>query len=350
MGFWPVWEFCGRDSTTPWSPISKIFGDFFLYFFLIKCTLHWYGFLWQFETSQIKQKVLLGPPFVLPQATSLSREDSCHQPDSCPRLPPPCRVRSIYVQDGRVNIYVHMCVCLCLCLMYGGDGIRGRSFCLLHSFVFFPPRKISPELTTASPPLFAEEDWPWASIHSRLPLLYTWDTYHSMAFAEQCHVHTRDPNRQTPGHQEAERAHLTSTLLGRPLFVVFRKIGTTQRLYSLIQIYLLQFGQKYNRKDGNSKLLSDERYWSLNKWHHVPVFLEKCFLGWRQLNPWEATQAFSFSFFIFKSFFLGECCFCWQNWRLIAFRALRFFLMCYDLLGSPALCKSGGCISVVKIL
>ena len=25
---------------------------------------------------------------------------------------------------------------------------------------FFFPRKISPELTTASPPLFAEEDWP----------------------------------------------------------------------------------------------------------------------------------------------------------------------------------------------
>ena len=32
-------------------------------------------------------------------------------------------------------------------------------------------RKISPELTTASPPLFAEEDWPWANIHAHLPLV-----------------------------------------------------------------------------------------------------------------------------------------------------------------------------------
>ena len=34
-------------------------------------------------------------------------------------------------------------------------------------------RKISPELTsTANPPLFAEEDWPWANIHPLLPLRY----------------------------------------------------------------------------------------------------------------------------------------------------------------------------------
>uniref|UniRef100_A0A9L0JF68 Phosphatidylinositol glycan anchor biosynthesis class F n=1 Tax=Equus asinus TaxID=9793 RepID=A0A9L0JF68_EQUAS len=42
-------------------------------------------------------------------------------------------------------------------------------------------RKISPELTAANPPLFAEEDWPRANIHAHLPLLYTWDAYHSMA-------------------------------------------------------------------------------------------------------------------------------------------------------------------------
>ena len=42
-------------------------------------------------------------------------------------------------------------------------------------------RKISPELTTANPPHFAEEDWPWANIHAHLPPLYTWDAYHSMA-------------------------------------------------------------------------------------------------------------------------------------------------------------------------
>ena len=45
-------------------------------------------------------------------------------------------------------------------------------------------RKISPELTTANPPLFSEKDWPWTNIHAHLPLLYTWDAYHSMAFCQ----------------------------------------------------------------------------------------------------------------------------------------------------------------------
>ena len=43
-------------------------------------------------------------------------------------------------------------------------------------------RKISPELTSAAnPPLFAEEDWPWAKIRVHLPPLYMWDACHSMA-------------------------------------------------------------------------------------------------------------------------------------------------------------------------
>ena len=50
----------------------------------------------------------------------------------------------------------------------------------LHLFLFFF-RKISPELTAANPPLFAEEDWPRADIRAHLPLVYMWDTYHSMA-------------------------------------------------------------------------------------------------------------------------------------------------------------------------
>ena len=77
-------------------------------------------------------------------------------------------------------------------------------------------RKISPELTTANPPLFAEEDWLWANIHAHFPLLYTWDAYHSMAFAKQCHVRTWDPNRWTLGYREAERANLTAAPVGRP--------------------------------------------------------------------------------------------------------------------------------------
>ena len=36
------------------------------------------------------------------------------------------------------------------------------------------------------------------------------DAYHSMAFAKQCHVRTRDLNRRAPGHQEAEHVNLTA--------------------------------------------------------------------------------------------------------------------------------------------
>ena len=59
-----------------------------------------------------------------------------------------------------------------------------QSLCSFDSTanIFFFLRKISPELTAASPPLFAEEDWPWANIHAHLPLPW-------------------DPNQWTPGHQ-----------------------------------------------------------------------------------------------------------------------------------------------------
>ena len=52
---------------------------------------------------------------------------------------------------------------------------------ILQIFLFL--RKISPELTsTASSPLFAEEDWPWASVRAHLPVFYMWDACHSMAW------------------------------------------------------------------------------------------------------------------------------------------------------------------------
>ena len=86
----------------------------------------------------------------------------------------------------------------------------------LSSFYFIFLRKISPELATANPPLFAEEDWPWANIHAHLPLLSMWDAHHSMAFAKRCHVRTWDLNGRTPGRREAECAHLTAVPLGRP--------------------------------------------------------------------------------------------------------------------------------------
>ena len=50
----------------------------------------------------------------------------------------------------------------------------------LQKYIHIFLRKLSPELTTANLPLFAEEDWPWANIHAHLPLLFMWDTYLSM--------------------------------------------------------------------------------------------------------------------------------------------------------------------------
>ena len=55
------------------------------------------------------------------------------------------------------------------------------SVVVVFPFFFFFLGKISPELTTANPPLFAEEAWPWANIRAHLPLLYMRDAYHSMA-------------------------------------------------------------------------------------------------------------------------------------------------------------------------
>ena len=56
-----------------------------------------------------------------------------------------------------------------------------RTYFSFPSLIFFFFRKISPELTAANPPLFAEKDWPWTNIHAHHSLLYTWDAYHSMA-------------------------------------------------------------------------------------------------------------------------------------------------------------------------
>ena len=91
-------------------------------------------------------------------------------------------------------------------------------FYFLNLFIFL--RKISPELSTTNP-LFAEENWPWVNIHAHLPLLYTWDAHHSMAFAKQCHVRTRDLNWWTPGLREVEHAHLTAAPPGWPLHFIF---------------------------------------------------------------------------------------------------------------------------------
>ena len=61
------------------------------------------------------------------------------------------------------------------------SSVTSNFFKVYFLNIFFFLRKISLELTAANPPVFAEEDWPWANIHAHLPLLYTWDTCHSMA-------------------------------------------------------------------------------------------------------------------------------------------------------------------------
>ena len=53
---------------------------------------------------------------------------------------------------------------------------------MFYSFYsFFFLRKISPELTAASPPLFLLRKPGPANIRAHLPLLSMWDAYHSMA-------------------------------------------------------------------------------------------------------------------------------------------------------------------------
>ena len=56
----------------------------------------------------------------------------------------------------------------------------GTIFLFIYLFIL---RKSSPELTSASNlSLFAEEDSPWANICAHHPLIYMWDTCHSMAW------------------------------------------------------------------------------------------------------------------------------------------------------------------------
>ena len=87
-------------------------------------------------------------------------------------------------------------------------------------FLYFL-RKISPEITsTNNTPLFAEEDCAWANIRAHLPLLYTWDTYHSMAWQV---VHRSAPRIQTgePQAAKAEHVNLTAAPLGWPHELIF---------------------------------------------------------------------------------------------------------------------------------
>ena len=81
------------------------------------------------------------------------------------------------------------------------DPEKGLSHIVEIYLSFFFLRKIRPEqASAANPPLFAEEDWPWAHIRAHHPLPYMW-TPTTAWLAKRCHVCTWDPNRQTPGCQ-----------------------------------------------------------------------------------------------------------------------------------------------------
>ena len=76
-------------------------------------------------------------------------------------------------------------------------------------------RKVRHELTTASPPLFAEEAWPWANIHAHLLLLYMWDAYHSMACqAVTCPHPGSEPAK--PGPPRSRPCELNCCATGLP--------------------------------------------------------------------------------------------------------------------------------------
>ena len=71
------------------------------------------------------------------------------------------------------------------CCVWLLPGILGSTLVFQWSKLDFPTiiffsfsvgGMIGPELTsTANPPLFAEEDWPWANTRAHFPLLYMWD-------------------------------------------------------------------------------------------------------------------------------------------------------------------------------
>ena len=92
---------------------------------------------------------------------------------------------------------------------------------LINRYKLLFLRKISPELTSATnPPLFDEEDWPWANICAHPALFYMWDACCSMACQAVCRS---VPGIWTSEHWIAKAEHTkpTATPLGQPLQALF---------------------------------------------------------------------------------------------------------------------------------
>ena len=97
--------------------------------------------------------------------------------------------------------------------------------------------KLSPELTSAAnTPLFAEEDWPWANIQVHLPLVYMWDTCHSMAWQAMC---SSAPSIWTgkPWATKAECMNLTAAAPGQLLLSTF-KTSVHHEILPLAKCYI----------------------------------------------------------------------------------------------------------------
>ena len=133
-------------------------------FFPEKCSSFFQALLKNIPLSKnILDEVL--PPMVPAQDRSLR---------ACGCSVTPCRCAMVYTEGGRIKLRFVLWMLITLA------GVQSERGCVIRERFFFL-RKVSPELTAANPPLFAEEDWPWASIHAHPPLLYVWDACHSMA-------------------------------------------------------------------------------------------------------------------------------------------------------------------------
>ena len=90
----------------------------------------------------------------------------------------------------------------------------------LHLMFLFL-RKVSPELTASSPPLFAKEDQPWANIHACLPLLYMWGAHHIYGGLPSGAMSAPGIRTGEPWAAKVERAHPTAAPPGWPQHLMF---------------------------------------------------------------------------------------------------------------------------------
>ena len=146
-------------------------------------------------------------------------------------------------------------------------------FLKIFYFLFIFLRKINPELTSfANPPLFAEEDWPWANICAHLPLLYMWDAYYSMACQAMLCLHPGS-DQQTRA-AKAECAHLTAVPPGQPLAGYFSLVYFSPSL-KYIGFPLLRSKNTSSYLWKNFRNWLSQPLWKFAKWPFCKNIREK---------------------------------------------------------------------------